>query len=69
MLRLKQLLLKEREVGVPAGFDACVKAGGRVRTKSLKEGKFIRICFKDGKSFAGEVKMKHEGEMKRRAQL
>jgi hypothetical protein len=40
---------------MPADFDRCVKAGGRVRTKKLKNGKFIRICFKDGKSFAGEV--------------
>lgn len=65
MLRPKQQLLKEKGVEIPAQFDACVKSGGRVRTKSLKEGKFIRICFKDGKSFAGEVQIK--GSMEKRA--
>lgn len=43
---------------MPAPFDACVKAGGRVRTRSLPKGKYIHICFKGGKSFAGEVKVK-----------
>ena len=43
---------------MPAQFDACVAAKGRVRTKSLPKGKYIHICFLRGKSFAGEVKMK-----------
>jgi len=43
-------------IKIPKAFDACVKAGGRVRTKKLSGGRFIRICFKDGKSYAGEVK-------------
>jgi hypothetical protein len=43
---------------MPAAFDACVKGGGRVRTKKLGGGKYMHICFKDGKSFAGEVKKK-----------
>lgn len=43
---------------MPKPFDNCVKAGGRVRTKSLGGGKFMRICFKDGKSFAGHVQQK-----------
>lgn len=41
---------------MPAAFDRCVKQGGRVRTKTLKGGKYIHICFKDGKSYAGGVK-------------
>lgn len=41
---------------MPAQFDACVKNGGRVRTKSLSGGRFIHLCFIDGKSYAGEVK-------------
>lgn len=45
---------------MPAEFDTCVKGGGRVRTKSLKDGKYMRICFLNGKSFAGEVKTKEE---------
>lgn len=41
---------------MPAAFDACVKAGGRVRTKQLEGGRYMHICFKDGKSYAGHVK-------------
>lgn len=43
---------------MPQAFDDCVKSGGRVRTKTLPNGKYIRLCFKDGKSHAGEVKEK-----------
>ena len=41
---------------MPADFDRCVKAGGRVRTKVFKDGKYMHICFKGGKSYAGYVK-------------
>jgi len=41
---------------MPAGFDMCVKNGGRVRTKKLGSGKYMHICFKGGKSYSGEVK-------------
>ena len=41
---------------MPADFEKCVKEGGRVRTKRLKGDKYIHLCFKDGKSYAGEVK-------------
>lgn len=41
---------------MPAAFLACVANGGRVRTKKLKDGKYLRICFQDGKSYPGEVK-------------
>ena len=41
---------------MPKSFDNCVKRGGRVRTKKLKDGKYIRICYLNGKSYAGEVK-------------
>lgn len=41
---------------MPAAFDNCRKAGGRVRTKSMDGGKFMHICFLKGKSYAGEVK-------------
>ncbi len=43
---------------MPADFERCVKEGGRVRTKELGNGKYMHICFKDGKSYAGEVKTK-----------
>jgi len=42
---------------MPEDFDACVAAGGRVRTISIKGGRYMKICFdKKGKSHAGEVK-------------
>ena len=43
---------------MPAAFNNCVSSGGRVRTKSLKGGKYIHLCVKDGKWQAGEVKKK-----------
>lgn len=42
---------------MPKEFDECVREGGKVRTKKLKGGKYIHLCFeKDGESHAGEVK-------------
>jgi hypothetical protein len=42
---------------MPSDFTACVNSGGRVRTKTLSCGRYIRICFdKSGKSHSGEVK-------------
>ena len=41
---------------MPADFERCRKNGGRVRTKSLKGGKYQHFCYKGGKSYAGEVK-------------
>ena len=42
---------------MPAEFEACVKNGGRVKTKKLGGGKYMHICWdKSGKSHAGEVK-------------
>lgn len=44
---------------MPADFLACVAAGGKTRTKKLKDGKYIHICKdKSGKWHAGEVKKK-----------
>ena len=39
-------------------FENCVKKNGRVRTKKLKGGKYMHICFLNGKSYAGEIKRK-----------
>ena len=46
---------------MPEKFDACVKAGGKVRTKTLSGGKYIHICIPKGGggSVGGEVKTKH----------
>ena len=44
---------------MPAGFDKCVREGGRVRTKKVGKNKFMHICWdKAGNSHAGEVKTK-----------
>ena len=42
---------------MPQAFNACVKGGGRVRTKKLKGGKYLHICFPKGggPSVSGEV--------------
>jgi putative hemolysin len=37
-------------------FENCVKNGGRVRIKQLKNNKSIRICYdKEGNSFSGGI--------------
>ncbi len=43
---------------MPADFDKCVTEKGRVRTITLKGGRFMRICYPKGggSSIAGEVK-------------
>lgn len=41
---------------MPELFLRCVAQGGRVRTKKLSGGRYLRICFKGGKSYPGEVK-------------
>mgnify|MGYP001606614798 CR=1 FL=1 len=45
---------------MPKAFDDCVAGGGRVRTKTLSDGRYLHICFpKDGGAgIAGEVKQK-----------
>ena len=46
---------------MPKEFEECVRKGGKVRRKALKGGKYINICFLNGKSYAGEV---HEKKKK-----
>lgn len=43
---------------MPAAFDACRKAGGKIRTKRLSRKNYMRICIPKGggKSVGGEVK-------------
>ncbi|HUX17194.1 MAG TPA: hypothetical protein VMW52_12025 [Phycisphaerae bacterium] len=43
---------------MPKPFDDCVKAGGEVRTKTLKGGRYIRLCKLGGKWHQGYVKKK-----------
>lgn len=50
---------------MPKAFDACVKGGGRVRTKKVGGNKYIHICWPKGggDSVAGEVKTKKKKRM------
>ncbi len=47
---------------MPKAFDQCVREGGKVRTKSLSNGKYAHICYpKDGgDSVSGYVKKKQK---------
>lgn len=36
-------------------FEKCVKAKGRVRRINPKEGVYLNICYKNGKSYRGEI--------------
>jgi len=52
---------------MPKKFEQCLKKkGSKVRTKSLKGGKFIHICIpKKGSSVGGEVKTKKSKKRKK----
>jgi len=50
---------------MPADFYWCISHGGRVRTKKLSGNKYIHICYLEGKSYAGEVKTKKNGNKRR----
>jgi len=61
----KVLIKKGGDERMPKSFERCVAEGGRVRTVKgkrfgLKENEYRHICFKDGKSFMGEVKKKEK---------
>lgn len=43
---------------MPEAFNKCVKNGGRVRTINPKAGKYLHVCYIDGKSYSGEIKTK-----------
>lgn len=44
---------------MPKSFEDCVKSGGKVVTKKLKNNRYIHICYdKNGNSYSGEVKTK-----------
>lgn len=47
---------------MPKAFLACIKKGGRVRTKELGKGKYMHICFIGKKEYAGEVKTKKKNK-------
>lgn len=50
---------------MPQNFNNCVKTGGKVITKKLKNGKYVRVCFdKKGNSYVGEVKKREKNYRK-----
>lgn len=50
-------------IDIPKNFDDCVKSGGKVKTKQLKNNKYIRICYdKEGNSYSGGVKTNKENK-------
>jgi len=49
----------------PRDFIQCVKSGGKVVTKKLKNGKYIHLCkTKSGKWTSGEIKKKKKRRKK-----
>ncbi len=40
----------------PQDFLDCVNNGGKVVTKNLKVNRYLRICYKNGKRYEGEIK-------------
>lgn len=45
---------------MPADFLRCVRENGKTRTKSLPNGKYVKICFLNSKSYSGEVHTKKD---------
>lgn len=41
---------------MPQGFDYCRSQGGRIRTKRVNKNEYMRLCYLNGKSYAGEVR-------------
>lgn len=53
---------------MPKDFEDCVKSGGKLRTKKLKNDKYIHICYdKRGKAYSGEVMTKKKVQKKAKA--
>lgn len=58
-----QKKMQSEVIKIPKDFLDCAKNGGKVKTKKLKDGKFIRICYdKDGNSYAGEIMKERKKE-------
>lgn len=43
---------------MPAGFLNCLKNGGKIITKTLKDDKYIKMCKLGGKWYPGETHVK-----------
>lgn len=49
---------------MPKEFDECVKKGGKVRTISLPGGRYVHVCYLNGKSYRGHVKTRKKPDKK-----
>ncbi len=58
---------KSAEVIMPEDFNRCISSGGRVRTKQLSGNRYIHICYKGDKSYAGEVHTEKKVPSRKRA--
>ena len=47
---------------MPADFEKCVNEGGKVRTIKPNPSEYFHICYKDGKSYRGEIKKTKVGK-------
>lgn len=47
---------------MPPKFTNCLKSGGKVRTIKPTSGTHMPVCFKGGKSYAGEAKKTKKGK-------
>lgn len=43
---------------MPAAFEKCRTNGGKIRTRSLSNGRYQHICILSGKVYKGEIKHK-----------
>lgn len=50
---------------MPQAFTDCQKNGGKIRRKTLSDGRYINICYLNGKSYAGEVHQKSGTRLKK----
>ena len=55
---------------MPAAFERCLKRGGKIRTKKLADGSYMKVCVlpgrekgpEGGRTVAGEVHKKKKKE-------
>ncbi len=40
---------------MPEDFLKCIENGGKVITKRVNKNQYIKVCYKDGKNYSGEV--------------
>jgi len=49
---------------MPEAFDNCRRNGGKIRTVTMKGGKYMHVCILNGKSYRGEVKTRQDSSGK-----